>query len=107
MLLDAPCSGLGSLRRRPESRWRKTPADVAELRLLQIRLLDAALRTVRVGGVVGYITCSPHLAETWAVVSDVLKRSTAAAEILETRQLLPHVEGTDAMHLTLLRRTGE
>ena len=104
VLLDAPCSGLGSLRRRPESRWRRTPADVSELRLLQIRLLGAALKTVRVGGVVGYVTCSPHLAETVTVVADVLKRASETAEVVATRQLWPHVEGTDAMHLTLLRR---
>ncbi|MCL1800181.1 MAG: rRNA small subunit methyltransferase B [Promicromonosporaceae bacterium] len=104
VLLDAPCSGLGSLRRRPESRWRRTPADVSELRLLQIRLLGAALKTVRVGGVVGYVTCSPHLAETVTVVADVLKRAPETAEVVATRQLWPHVEGTDAMHLTLLRR---
>ncbi|GAB2483797.1 transcription antitermination factor NusB [Promicromonospora xylanilytica] len=127
VLVDAPCTGLGALRRRPESRWRRTPADLAALTGLQRELLASALDAVRPGGVVAYVTCSPHLAETQLVVSDVLKKRDdverldtpaavravvraggAAAEIpLADRddvQLWPHVHGTDAMHLTLLRK---
>ncbi|MCO7271746.1 RsmB/NOP family class I SAM-dependent RNA methyltransferase [Cellulosimicrobium cellulans] len=126
VLLDAPCTGLGALRRRPESRWRRTPADLATLTGLQRELLDSALDAVRPGGVVGYVTCSPHLAETQVVVADVLRRRDDV-EVLDAPavvrdvvrpeardtielgdrqavQLWPHVHGTDAMHLTLLRR---
>lgn len=118
VLLDAPCTGLGVLRRRPESRWRREPSDVAELALLQRRLLAAALSAVRVGGVVGYATCSPHLAETVEVVDDAV--ADGSAERLDVRPLLPevdhlgagrdlrlwpHVHGTDGMYLALLRRT--
>ncbi|MBD5787520.1 rRNA small subunit methyltransferase B [Cellulosimicrobium terreum] len=126
VLLDAPCTGLGALRRRPESRWRRTPGDVATLTGLQRDLLASALDAVRPGGVVAYVTCSPHLAETQVVVSDVLRRRDDV-EILDAPavvrgvvrpeardaielgdrqdvQLWPHVHGTDAMHLTLLRR---
>ncbi|GED08678.1 rRNA cytosine-C5-methyltransferase [Cellulosimicrobium cellulans] len=126
VLLDAPCTGLGALRRRPESRWRRTPADLATLTGLQRELLDSALDAVRPGGVVGYVTCSPHLAETQVVVADVLRRRDDV-ELLDAPavvrdvvrpeargtielgdrqdvQLWPHVHGTDAMHLTLLRR---
>ena len=71
VLADVPCSGLGSLRRRPEARWRKTPGDVAELASLQRELLGTALDSVRPGGVVAYVTCSPHLAETRDVVTAV------------------------------------
>lgn len=132
VLVDAPCTGLGALRRRPESRWRRTPSDLAALTGLQRELLASALDAVRPGGVVAYVTCSPHLAETQLVVSDVLKkrddverldtpaavrsvvravaRPDADEEIpLSDRddvQLWPHVHGTDAMHLTLLRRTA-
>jgi 16S rRNA (cytosine967-C5)-methyltransferase len=60
VLLDAPCTGLGALRRRPEVRWRRTADDVAPLVELQTALLDSALASVRVGGVVAYVTCSPH-----------------------------------------------
>lgn len=128
VMVDAPCTGLGALRRRPEARWRRTPADLAALTGLQRDLLGSALRAVRVGGVVAYVTCSPHLAETRLVVTDALRAAAKAGidvERLDTAavvrgvarrdvdltdrshvQLWPHVHGTDAMHLTLLRRTS-
>nr|WP_182887857.1 transcription antitermination factor NusB [Microbispora sp. H10885] len=115
VMLDAPCTGLGALRRRPEARWRRDPRSIPELTALQRRLLDSALEAVRPGGVVAYVTCSPHLAETRAVVEDVRDR----AEVLDARAFLPevpglgdgpyaqfwpHRHGTDAMFLALLRR---
>ncbi|MFI9722269.1 RsmB/NOP family class I SAM-dependent RNA methyltransferase [Streptomyces sp. NPDC052396] len=120
-LVDVPCTGLGALRRRPEARWRRRPEDVAGFAPLQRDLLNQALRAVRVGGVVGYATCSPHPAETRAVVEDVLRRPGVTAEWIDARplmpdvpslgdgpdvQLWPHLHGTDAMYLALLRRTG-
>jgi 16S rRNA (cytosine967-C5)-methyltransferase len=120
VLVDVPCTGLGALRRRPEARWRREPSDVAELTSLQRELLTAALRHVRVGGVVGYATCSPHLAETHGVLAGVLRKHPEV-ERLDARaalpamprlgdgpgvQLWPHRHGTDAMFLALLRRTG-
>jgi 16S rRNA (cytosine967-C5)-methyltransferase len=110
VLLDAPCSGLGALRRRPEARWRRSPDDVGQLADLQHDLLAAARRLVRPGGVLGYVTCSPHLAETAAVV--------AGLELEDARplfpglpdlgpgpsvQLWPHRHGTDAMFFALIR----
>ncbi|GAA1515966.1 transcription antitermination factor NusB [Sphaerisporangium rubeum] len=118
VLVDAPCTGLGALRRRPESRWRRDPASVPEFTALQRRLLTSALDSARPGGVVAYVTCSPHLAETAAVVDDVVRR-TGAAEVLPARRYLdeagglgdgphaqfwPHRHGTDAMFLSLLRK---
>jgi 16S rRNA (cytosine967-C5)-methyltransferase len=126
VLVDAPCSGLGALRRRPESRWRRTPKDVEELVPLQRALLEAALDAVRPGGVVLYATCSPVLAETRGVVEaglagrpDVTLEDTYAAlasvdgvhldadrsagPLPGTVQLWPHRHGTDAMFLALLR----
>ena len=117
VLLDAPCTGLGALRRRPEVRWRRTSDDVAPLAELQTSLLESALASVRVGGVVAYVTCSPHTAETSAVVD-----AAAAREDVEVvpvaplfpevpgiargdyAQLWPHRHGTDAMFMALLRR---
>jgi 16S rRNA (cytosine967-C5)-methyltransferase len=118
VLVDAPCSGLGALRRRPESRWRRTPADVAQLVPLQRALLDAALDATRSGGVVAYVTCSPHQDETRGVVDAVVSlrddvREEDARVLLPDVtdlgagphvQLWPHVHGTDAMFLALLRR---
>ena len=74
VLVDAPCTGLGALRRRPEARWRRQPADVPTLTKLQRELLGAAIALTRPGGVVLYATCSPHLAETVGVVADALRR---------------------------------
>jgi 16S rRNA (cytosine967-C5)-methyltransferase len=118
VLLDAPCTGLGALRRRPEVRWRRTAEDVAPLAELQTGLLDSALSSVRVGGVVAYVTCSPHTAETVAVVDAAAARDDV--EVLpvpplfpdvpgmargDHGQLWPHRHGTDAMFMALLRRT--
>jgi 16S rRNA (cytosine967-C5)-methyltransferase len=92
VLADVPCSGLGSLRRRPESRWRRSPGQVAELGPLQRSLLSTALDSVRPGGVVGYVTCSPYLAETRDVLTDVLA-GRSDLEVLDAPALLPEVTG--------------
>jgi 16S rRNA (cytosine967-C5)-methyltransferase len=117
VLLDAPCTGLGALRRRPEVRWRRSPDDVAPLVELQAGLLASALASVRVGGVVAYVTCSPHTAETTDVVDAAAARDDV--EVLPVAplfpevpgiargdygQLWPHRHGTDAMFMALLRR---
>lgn len=110
VLLDAPCTGLGALRRRPESRWRRGPSDVPELVSLQRSLLAAALRLVRPGGVVAYVTCSPHPAETAEVVAghDLLDARPSFAGVMQlgdgpSVQLWPHRHGTDAMFCALIR----
>ena len=120
VLVDAPCTGLGALRRRPEARWRRKPDDLVSLVLLQRALVESALDLVRPGGVVLYATCSPVLAETSGVISSVLQ--TRADAVLEdatallpgvpdlagpmpgTVQLWPHRHGTDAMFMALLRK---
>ncbi|MRH87404.1 rRNA small subunit methyltransferase B [Nocardia sp. SYP-A9097] len=120
ILVDAPCTGLGALRRRPEARWRRQPSDVKDLVKLQRELLSAAWDLVRPGGVVVYSTCSPHLSETVSVVADMVRRT--GAEQLDSRELLagvpdlgdgpgaqlwPHRHGTDAMFLAALRKPLE
>jgi 16S rRNA (cytosine967-C5)-methyltransferase len=92
ILADVPCSGLGSLRRRPEARWRRTPADIAALGEVQRGLLSAAIDAARPGGVVGYVTCSPHLAETRPVLADVLAMRDHV-EVLDAPAFLPEVDG--------------
>jgi len=110
VLLDAPCTGLGALRRRPEARWRRRPDDVTDLVELQRDLLAVALRLVRPGGIVGYVICSPHPAETSAVVAG--RRLVDAGPVFPgvpglgggpAVQLWPHRHGTDAMFCALLR----
>jgi len=124
VLADVPCSGLGALRRRPEARWRRSPQDVTDLGGLQRRLLATALDSVRPGGVVAYVTCSPHLGETREVVADVLD-GRGDVEVLDAPAVLaevpglrcpdpasrfaqfwPHRHGTDAIFLALLRRVA-
>ena len=126
VLVDAPCTGLGALRRRPESRWRRQPSDLGPLTDLQRRLLDSAVAALAPGGILGYVTCSPHPAETVFQVQDVLKRHPGL-ELLDsagalqevalgdvsaagtpgapgTAQLWPHLHSTDAMFLALFRK---
>ena len=133
VMLDAPCSGLGALRRRPEARWRKQPSDIPALSALQEQLLLAGLDALRPGGVLAYVTCSPHPAETRAVVVEVLHRrkdvrlldtgaavdaaalpvtvgatrpadATIGSDTGSSVQLFPHAHGTDAMFMALLTR---
>jgi len=122
ILLDAPCTGLGALRRRPEARWRKVPRDVAQLSGLQAALLNSALKALKPGGILAYVTCSPHLAETKVIVEGALKKWPSVSR-LDTRavldtittnpldlpdsesvQLWPHRHGTDAMFIQLLSK---
>ncbi|WP_238343058.1 RsmB/NOP family class I SAM-dependent RNA methyltransferase [Nocardioides cynanchi] len=123
VLVDAPCSGLGALRRRPEARWHKSPDDLAQLVGLQVALLTSAVSLARPGGVVVYATCSPVLAETAGVVTRVLDASRldgrpevtlepmpldipdSVGPLPGTVQLWPHRHRTDAMFVALLRRT--
>jgi 16S rRNA (cytosine967-C5)-methyltransferase len=119
VLVDAPCTGLGALRRRPEARWRRSLSDLDALVPLQRVLVSSALDALRPGGVMVYSTCSPVLAETAGVVTEVLQsRSDAVLEdasglfdvdgsagpLPGTVQLWPHRHGTDAMFFALLRR---
>ncbi|WP_400998766.1 RsmB/NOP family class I SAM-dependent RNA methyltransferase [Agromyces sp. GXQ0307] len=124
ILLDAPCTGLGALRRRPEARWRKSPTDVAELTELQGELADAAFAALAPGGVLAYVTCSPHTAETHGSLGRALARWGDSAEAIDTAavvqglaehpldlagdgrtvQLWPHRHGTDAMFIALVRK---
>ncbi len=117
VLLDVPCSGLGALRRRSESRWRRGPADIEQLHGVQVALLDSAINSAATGGVVAYVTCSPHRHETRDVVATVLERRKDL-QIIPAHQLLPeladaadgdylqlwpHRHGTDAMFAAYFR----
>jgi len=122
ILLDAPCTGLGALRRRPEARWRKVPRDVAQLSGLQAALLTSALKALKPGGILAYVTCSPHLAETKVIVEGALRKWPTVTRLdtkavldsvtanpldlpdSESVQLWPHRHGTDAMFIQLLTK---
>lgn len=119
VLVDAPCSGLGALRRRPEARWMKAESDIAELNQLQEELLESAVGLAKPGGVVVYSTCSPDVRETRRIVEKQLAKG--GVEELDARewaagmgdvgdgpsvQMWPHRHGTDAMFYAVLRKTG-
>lgn len=119
VLIDAPCTGLGALRRRPEVRWRRSLKDLRELTQLQRELIDSAISVLNAGGVLGYATCSPHLAETSVQINDIIKNHPEM-ELVDVAPYLPqglvnatrggamalwtHLHGTDAMFLALLRK---
>ena len=119
ILIDAPCTGLGALRRRPEARWRRTPSDLKELVSLQRELLSSGYELLAPGGVLGYATCSPHLAETVGQVLDFRHRHKDAlllntVEFLNRAlpntseagalQLWTHIHSSDAMFLALFQK---
>jgi 16S rRNA (cytosine967-C5)-methyltransferase len=122
ILIDAPCTGLGALRRRPEVRWRRTLQDLRELTALQRELIESAIKALNVGGVLGYATCSPHLAETSIQVADIKKKFSNFEQITvgpllpqnlqggmrdEAMSLWTHRSGTDAMYLALFKKVSE
>lgn len=115
VLVDAPCSGLGALRRRPDARWRLEPGDVDSLMALQRQLVAAAAAVLAPGGVLAYSVCTLTGAETlgldrWAAeqLPEMEPLTTEAVGPWEPwgrgRLLLPQSAGTDGMYLLLLRK---
>ena len=121
ILVDAPCTGLGALRRRPEARWRKSLNDLKELVNLQRNLLNSAYELLKPNGVIAYVTCSPHIAETKGQVLDFLARhkdmSVLPLNTLPiahkqglladgTMQLWTHQDQSDGMFMVLFKKVG-
>ena len=121
ILIDAPCTGLGALRRRPEARWRRTPQDLKELVKIQRELLASGVELLAEDGVIAYVTCSPHLLETKAQVLELLHRYKEL-DLLDVSEFLPsgvddrvrttdgtlqlwtHRDDSDSMFMALFRR---
>ena len=120
VLLDAPCSGLGTIRRRPEIKWRRQPNDLAQVATLQAELLDGVAGTVATGGLLVYSTCSLEPEETDAVIGTFLDRHPdftleapgpslrlfADAETGGMLRAWPHRHDTDGFFVARLRRTA-
>ena len=119
ILIDAPCTGLGALRRRPEVRWRRSVQDLRELTQLQRELIDSAIQALNVGGLLGYATCSPHVAETSIQIVDIKKKYPSLEQVSvdpflphslhqakrdNALSLWTHKHGTDAMFLALFKK---
>jgi 16S rRNA (cytosine967-C5)-methyltransferase len=121
IIVDAPCSGLGALRRRPEARWRKSAEDLKTLTQLQFELVESASRALKKGGILLYVTCSPHVSETTAVIDKAQR--TLGLKVLDltselnskimsnslpkgrkTVQLYTHRDNTDCMFMALLTK---
>lgn len=121
ILIDAPCTGLGALRRRAEARWRRTPQDLKELIKIQRELLTAGLEVLNEGGLLAYVTCSPHILETKAQVLEVLHKNKGL-HLVDIRPYLPlgvptrvltdngtlqlwtHLDDSDSMFMALFAR---
>jgi 16S rRNA (cytosine967-C5)-methyltransferase len=103
VMLDAPCSNLGTLARRPDARWRKTPQQIAELTELQDELLDAAANVTKPGGTLVYSVCTISPREGDAELDAFRARHP---EFIETsrRQTLPHIDNTDGFFIARLER---
>ena len=121
VLVDAPCSGLGTVRRDPDIRWRRSESDLAAFARDQLALLDRAAHVVRPGGRLVYATCSSEPEEnddvaeaflrthTAFVMTDVRAESPALGSVVDPRGILrtlPHVHGLEAFFAVALTRTA-
>lgn len=119
ILIDAPCTGLGALRRRPEVRWRRSLQDLRTMTQLQRELIESGIKALAPSGVLGYATCSPHLAETTVQIADIIRRHPELEQVSVTPYLpkgltgaerdgalalWTHIHGTDAMYLAIFRK---
>jgi 16S rRNA (cytosine967-C5)-methyltransferase len=120
VLVDAPCSGLGTLRRNPDLKWRQTPESVSELARKQADILAGAARLVKAGGRLVYATCSMLPEENEQIVDAFLAAHadfarSSVAELLAKQgialdtgvdlRLLPHLHGTDGFYAAVLERS--
>lgn len=122
VLVDAPCSGLGTLRRNPDLKWRQTPQSVGELTVKQGNILAAAAKLLKPGGRLVYATCSllpeenAHIVDAFLAAHPQFSRR-AAGEVLAAQgitlelpgpdlQLAPHIHGTDGFYAAVLERAA-
>jgi 16S rRNA (cytosine967-C5)-methyltransferase len=119
VLVDAPCSGMGTIRRNPDLKWRQTAEDVAELNVLQASILERAAKLVKTGGRLVYATCSLLKEENEAIAEQFLANHPEfkllnAAEVLKQQQieldtgeylkLLPHLHQTDGFFAAVFEK---
>ncbi len=122
VLVDAPCTGMGVIRRNPDAKWRFDPEEPAQMSRLQGAILDGAWASLRPGGLLVYCTCTPFGEENEGVVEDFLARNAEAALVREGPRdwpgppdawtaegflrLSPHRHGTDGFFAALLAKRG-
>jgi 16S rRNA (cytosine967-C5)-methyltransferase len=108
VLLDAPCSGLGIIRRKPDIKYQKTEEDILSLNELQKSMLEHAAKYVKVGGVLVYSTCTIEPRENSILVDAFLKMNDGFEKVAindtNDLQLYPNVDETDGFYACKLRR---
>ncbi len=103
-MVDAPCTGLGVVRRKPEIKYKKLTAEMQSLPRKQLTILQASSHYVKPGGILMYCTCTINPYENERVVSDFLRKNSAFG-MVETKQLLPNVNGTDGFFICKMIKT--
>ena len=103
MLLDAPCSGLGVLAKKPDIKWKRDISDILKLTSIQTELIENAARLVKPGGVLVYSTCTTEPEENREVVNQFLCEQTAF-KLEHERELLPFREAVDGAYVARLAR---
>jgi 16S rRNA (cytosine967-C5)-methyltransferase len=121
VLVDAPCSGFGTLRRNPDLKWRQSPRSLSEMQVKQASILPAAAALVKPGGRLVYATCSLLEEENESIVEaflaahpafmpvdcgDILRRQGIELEAGQRMRLWPHVHGTDGFFAAVLERSS-
>ncbi|MNC49289.1 Ribosomal RNA small subunit methyltransferase F [compost metagenome] len=94
ILLDAPCSGLGVIRRKPDLKWRKQPEDVASVAALQAELLQSVSRLLKPGGILVYSTCTTEQAENSSIIAGFLNKNPGFTSATFSSPVWERVEGT-------------
>lgn len=107
VLVDPPCSGLGTLQSRPDLRWRATPDSMRDLAALQLRILNAGAACTAPGGTLVYSVCTISRAESCGVIETFLSANRKFEPRLPFRQLLPHRDGTDGFFIARLQREAD
>jgi 16S rRNA (cytosine967-C5)-methyltransferase len=104
VLVDPPCSGLGTLQSRPDLRWRASPEAIDDLSALQRRILDAGAAATAPGGTLVYSVCTISSAESEGVIEPFLEAHAEFDQQAPARRILPHEDGTDGFFIARLRR---
>ena len=104
VLIDAPCSGLGVIRRKADLRWKKSFAEIAELPKLQAEILASAANAVKRGGSLIYSTCTIIRRENEEIVENFLKNNKNF-KIVDKKIFLPHIDGTDGFFIAKMVRS--
>ncbi|MEP3213409.1 MAG: RNA methyltransferase, partial [Luteolibacter sp.] len=106
LIIDSPCSGLGTLKRQPDLKWRLKPAALERVRSIQAELLATYPQMLKPGGKLLYATCSILPSENQEQIDRLLKNHPGEYELITQENLLPSETGHDGFHASLLIKKG-